>query len=230
MHFHISSELLRSVDVQYDWYQRNSITTLIRYIVDSKVRRSVILGPWLEAQVGAAYEIDELRLAAESCVGVNNDLTMRNILRYVCDNFRYITDKARFGSMERWEDIGVVWDAKKGDCESQALVIYCMAFLAGVPFERLFIFAGDVHDPFNNRVAGHAWVSYIPEQYPLSFAFMDSTYYPTLNSMNLRPKFLVKGNQIHGDVNEYKNIWFALQAGKSYLNLYNRAPPVIRVG
>ena len=118
---------------------------------------------------------------------------------------------------EKWEGARDVFDTRKGDCESGALLMYVLCRLAGIPASKLWIMCGDV------KGGGHAWLSYIPDEYPLNFAFMDWCYWYKQYSIPLRNKFTIQNKAIHeykrdGEKvsSDYYKLWFVFNEDKSY--------------
>lgn len=197
--------------------RRNLISNVIYYIIDRKYRKVVNLQRWLKEQVKAAEEHEGIKAVATSLKGKTDDDTMLACLNWVTKRITYTTDQQKWNMTEKWEDVTDVYKTRKGDCESGALLMYCLARLAGVSESKVWIQCGSVNG------GGHAWIGYIPDEYPLNFAFMDWCYWYKRYDMSIRNKFTISGQKIHeyqSQGNEiksnYYNLWFVFNENTSY--------------
>jgi transglutaminase-like putative cysteine protease len=77
---------------------------------------------------------------------------------WVKKNIKYVSDWDQFKTQERWEPVGDVLAVRKGDCESQATLVYCLCRHSGIPFSRLKLFGGYVGD--DGQKFGHVWLQF----------------------------------------------------------------------
>ena len=86
----------------------------------------------------------------------SNDSKVYKIERWVMKNIKYRSDNKQFNMNERWTLPMETLQRKKGDCEDGAILIISLAVSAGVPGERLRLYA-PIALP-NGK--GHACVTY----------------------------------------------------------------------
>lgn len=226
----------KNVDIPkeaYDYVDSNSVTKVIRYIIDSKFRTSVALQHWAEAFVSGADP--HIIKKAESLIGTTHDRTMINILKYVRSIVTYTPDSKQWNMSEYWQVPEKTYAEGKGDCEDGAILIYTLGILAGVPESRLKIMCGWVKT--TGGKGGHAWCAYKPDQYPLNWVFLDWCYWYLGNQPKNRDIFYIKGKQIYEyryipnqiehlkikkDVQRYKELWFAFDHKKSMDGIWQK--------
>ena len=201
----------------YDYYDnKGTIQRVYRYMIDSKYREVVDVRMYLKNNFIDVPELIEQKAQEfKTRYGDNYDAIAIAVLRFVRSNIKYISDTKKFGYGERWEHISNVWETRKGDCESGATLIYVMCRLAGIPEYKLFMFAGDVYDPFTKKEAGHAYCVYRPQ--PNWFVTLDWCYYYKSTGISVRPKFFVSGKTIKGEDPNYHTIWFSFNETKSII-------------
>jgi len=85
----------------------------------------------------------------------SNDLKMYKIEKWVTKNIRYISDRKQFNMNERWTLPNETLQRRKGDCEDGAILMITFAVTAGVPGERLRMYA-----PIRVKNSWHACVAY----------------------------------------------------------------------
>jgi len=193
---------------------------VIYYMIDRKYRTVVNVQKWLKEQVVEYQDNEELVSIARSLIGKTDDATAVNVLKWVHDNTTYVTDDKKWNMPEKWEKALNVFQTQKGDCESGATLIYILSRLAGIPASKLWIMAGDV------KGGGHAWVAYIPDEFPLNFGFMDWCYWYKNHPLTYRNLFQVSGQRIIEDRKQgdgyqqvdsnYFKLWFVFNEEKSY--------------
>jgi hypothetical protein len=71
----------------------------------------------------------------------SNDTKIFKIERWVRDNIRFHTDNKQFNVDERWTMPTETFQRRKGDCEDGAILIMCFAVTAGVPEDRVRLYA-----------------------------------------------------------------------------------------
>jgi len=84
-----------------------------------------------------------------------NDDKVYEIERWVSKNIKYRSDKKQFNMNERWTLPMETLQRRKGDCEDGAILLIDLAVTAGVPGERLRVYA-----PILTEGGGHASVAY----------------------------------------------------------------------
>ena len=85
----------------------------------------------------------------------SNDYRVYKIENWVMSNVTYHSDKKQFNMDERWTLPMETLQRKKGDCEDGAILIMSLAVTAGVPTERLRLYA-----PVGVPNGWHACVAY----------------------------------------------------------------------
>jgi len=85
-----------------------------------------------------ALEIQVKKIVMESD---SNDDKIYKIEEWVRDNIRYASDKIQFNMAERWTNPMETLQRKKGDCEDGAMLVMAMAVAAGIPRDRLRVYA-----------------------------------------------------------------------------------------
>ncbi|MCJ7593464.1 MAG: transglutaminase-like domain-containing protein [Desulfobacterales bacterium] len=70
-----------------------------------------------------------------------NDNNVYKIEKWVMRNIKYRSDKKQFNMDERWTLPMETLQRKKGDCEDGSILIMSLAVTAGVPVERLRLYA-----------------------------------------------------------------------------------------
>lgn len=102
-------------------------------------------------------------------------------------------------------------------CEDGAILMYVLARLAGIPSNRLLLFAGSVNG------GGHCWLGYRPVSDPLNFRFLDWCYWPDISLVESRKFYSIIGKQIYSfqtgaykKDNNYYNIWWAFNEDATY--------------
>ncbi len=84
-----------------------------------------------------------------------NDTKVFKIERWVRDNIRFYSDNKQFNMDERWTMPTETFQRRKGDCEDGAILIMCFAVSAGVPGDRVRVYA-----PVVTSEGMHASVAY----------------------------------------------------------------------
>ena len=86
----------------------------------------------------------------------SNDLKMFKLEQWVIKNIRYRSDKKQFNMTERWTLPMETLQRRKGDCEDGAILLISLAVTAGVPSDRLRMYA-----PIKVPGGWHACVAYL---------------------------------------------------------------------
>lgn len=87
--------------------------------------------------------------------GDANDLKVHKIEKWVMKTIRYQSDKKQFNMNDRWTLPWETLQRKKGDCEDGAILLIALAVTAGVPEDRLRLYA-----PIAMSRGWHAAVAY----------------------------------------------------------------------
>ncbi len=85
----------------------------------------------------------------------SNDDKVYLIEKWVSKNIKYRSDKKQFNMAERWTLPMETLQRRKGDCEDGAILLVDLAVTAGVPEERLRVYA-----PIATESGLHASVAY----------------------------------------------------------------------
>lgn len=206
--------------------RENWLVSIIRYMIDSRERISVNLQVWLNEQLQKAQSMDDLVRLAHSLRGQSDDATMLNVLIWTKQNKVWKSDSELHNRLEKWEDVDKAFYSRYMDCETGSLLMYCLARIAGVPEYAIYLMCGDVQDN-KGELFGHCWIAYIPQHYPLNFAFMDWCEWYSAQRVSVRDKFAVIVNTIfqgehqstgkYATINSvYPHMWFAFNEKKSY--------------
>lgn len=87
--------------------------------------------------------------------GDPNDVKVHKIEEWVMNNIHYYSDKKQFNMNDRWTLPWETLQRKKGDCEDGATLLIALAVTAGVPEDRLRLYA-----PIAVAGGWHAAVAY----------------------------------------------------------------------
>lgn len=212
----------------FDSVDNSSIQKFLTYMINSKYKHAVELKSWLKAQVEkptpSLYAfLDKINMRE------NVDCEMNAILDHVAQRVSYMGDSKKWNMLERWQTAEETASDLSGDCEDHAVLMYVLARMRSIPANRLVLFCGDVLSPSTNKEVGHCWLGYRPYNFPLNFAFMDSTWHYNSNPIMLRNLFTVIGKEVFeykkgsfGYVlkdSSYRKIWFCFNENKSWVGL-----------
>ena len=140
---------------------------------------------------------DELiKELAEKYKGMEPDEMVIKILRDVKSRLTYFTDYTLWRVPEYWQDVKTTWENRTGDCEDGVIVIFCLARLAGIPANRIFLTAGWVE--YRSELIGHAYITYLADNG--SEYILDWCYYYDSRSIKFRPE--------RYNLTRYQKIWF----------------------
>ena len=87
--------------------------------------------------------------------GEANDLKVYEIEKWVMENIQYQSDKKQFNMNDRWTLPWETLQRKRGDCEDGAILLIALAVTAGIPEDRLRLYA-----PIAMSRGWHAAVAY----------------------------------------------------------------------
>jgi hypothetical protein len=195
---------------------------VIMYVLNSDFRKSVNLRDWLNEIV--MHPSKNLLSVAKSISSMPNpDLQVKEVQNWVFKNVKYVTDGENWKMSEHWNTPDETLFNKSGDCEDGAILMYVLARLKGVSDDRLLIMAGTVSTGIGANTGGHAWLSYRPFNYPLSFVFLDWCYYSDLKPVEDMILYNVKSKFISSEsITPYKYIWFGFNESNSFYELNNK--------
>lgn len=110
----------------------------------------------------------------------SNNEKMFLIEKWINENITYISDKKQFNMTERWTLPTETLQRKRGDCEDGSILLIAMAVTAGVPSERLKLYA-----PIRVQNGWHASVAYQREHDDdwiwVEWAFKSGRYYDPID-------------------------------------------------
>lgn len=216
---HFSDALVEKYGNQiFEPIKPNLLTSIVNYITNANLRKTVTLRPWIEDQI--ANPSDKLKEAAKSLKSFKDyDRQVLECLFFVHNKFKYVKDSVTWQMSEYWASANESIMKMKGDCEDGAILMYVLCRLKGIPANRLMIMAGDVDDGKNK--GGHCWLAYRPKNYPYNFFFLDWCYWYNGNSFPARNMFDVIGKEVQEfkymgsmlksfvrQMSPYKTIWF----------------------
>ena len=134
--------------------------------------------------------------------GKNNDEIALNSLKWVKMNINYSYDKNVYGENEWWAFAYETLNNKKGDCDSQSILLANILLHNGVPAWRVRIVAGDVK--YRGKTAGHCWVTYLKEENNKWYV-LDATYYFNSNG------------KLWKRAEKYIDTWFSFDTENIYI-------------
>jgi len=222
----ISDEMIKVFgETIYDTIEMKLINKVLYWFIHWRYRVSVKLTSWLKPQIEKPSDV-VLAVAKKIDNYSNPDRQMIEILRWVEKNIVYESDQDNWDLPDYWQTAEETINLKTGDCEDGAILIYVLARLKGIPFNRLLIFAGDVNG------GGHCWLGYKPKNYPLNFVFLDWCYYYDARTIGFRDMFVIKKSffefqpsgidmQIPMPSSNYLNMWIGFNEDTSVTEVKN---------
>lgn len=177
------------------------IPTSVWYMLDSKTRESKKVTAFLEEQLTTWKPLLQEIIDDNNWSTMNDDAKVIAILKWVQKNIKYVSDRVQYKTVEHWAGVNETLATKKGDCEDGAILIFCLARLAGVSEEKIFIAAGDVDG------GGHCWVKYISENYVYVSFYLDWCYWYSSRCISRREAFIDYNAEIFPN-DRYKKYWF----------------------
>jgi len=89
-----------------------------------------------------------------------NDDKVHKIELWVSENIQYVSDPELFaGKKQLWLLPRATLGRKKADCEDGAFLAHRLALAAGIPYDRVRTYFGEVRVK-GDDIQGHAWVGY----------------------------------------------------------------------
>lgn len=204
------SELFPILDKRY-------FKSLLYWVIDSKYRKNVKLSRWLNSQVQNPTP-RLLALCEKIPTYSNDDRQISSIFRYLENTkgkLTYVSDKSKWGYIEKWQTAHETALTLSGDCEDGAILMYVIARLKGIHHSRLRILTGKVQNPYNGKVEGHAYLAYRSNADPFHWKILDWCYLPQLLSISSRDSYFLHKNKIYLFKNDryidspiYKEVWW----------------------
>lgn len=212
--------------IPFQWQESAWWQHVVTYALRSDYRQVTHLKEWLQTCIATA-EPELVDLAKELKRDTHDD-TVITVLKWIRGHIAYVSDKQQYNLTEFWATPYKVYTTKQDDCEGGGVLLYVLCRLAGVPENRLLCMCGTVI--YNSKSAGHFWVAYRPDSYPLNWAFLDWCWFPTLNPIHKRNLFYINKNTIveykpvgpnsweRIDESSYRTMWFAFNEQRSYVS------------
>lgn len=138
--------------------------------------------------------------------GKTLDDTALNCLKYVASHVKYMREPK-----ECWQIVQETIERNAGDCEDGAILLANLLIAAGVPYWRVRLNAGLVK-ALNNKMTGHAYVSYCRET-DNEFVVLDWCFY-----YNNKP---IKDRKKHFEERDYYDVWFSCNQKYSFVGKMN---------
>lgn len=220
----------KAVDEVFVFQQNVPVRKWVAYVLSSQYRTSTTLSPWLEQFVkddsnGCQTALEAIRKDFPFDP-IDYDSVVLSVLKWTIKNFKYLTDKKVWSLDEYWQTPMESLSLMTGDCEDGAILMYTLCRKAGVPANRLLLFAGNVSG------GGHCWLGYKPLDFPINFVFLDWCYWADTKSVPNRPLFYINDKAIleyqqtdgayYSTKSNYYSIWFAFNEETSYLSFTRR--------
>ena len=158
------------------------INHFMAWVIDSKYRTIKRLDKFLDEQLqNPSIEIDNI---AKTLYHKDPDVCIIKILKFVLENYKYITDQENYGIVEYWNTAENILKLKGDDCDGLNSLIYILARLCNIPSEFIYCVIGNVSQ------GKHFYCIYYSSKYD-KIVSIDATYYPSLRSVKNRPKFKI---------------------------------------
>ncbi|UCF83794.1 MAG: transglutaminase-like cysteine peptidase [Desulfobacteraceae bacterium] len=139
----------------------------------------------LIAEIFLQYPNDIIRAQAEEITNPyeSNDIKAFEIFEWVARNIEYKLDKDEYDRAEVWQPPVITLRKGTGDCEDAAFLIHSLMLNAGIPWDCIRTYGGEVE--FDGVSFGHAWTAYKRESDD-EWIVLDSFVYPTLEQIDDR--------------------------------------------
>ena len=156
------------------------LKTLVWWTIDSKARTRKRIDTFLKDQlINSPLDLKEI---AYKLIGNDYDETIINILKYVKNRTRYVSDSNNFKKSEYWATALETWNRKVDDCDGFNTLIYILARLAGIPQINIWCVLGDTTSGY------HFYCVYFSPKRS-KFCAIDGTYWVSFQSIKTRPPF-----------------------------------------
>lgn len=129
--------------------------------------------------------------------GLTDDSKALELLKYVRDNLRYVSDSHNYNEVEYWQHPEITIQKGTGDCEDGSILLASLMRIAGIPAYKVKVCAGWVKTRTGR--GGHAYVIYLAddgEWYPLDWCYHGIE---SVNNFKVIP---------HKENDRYEEIWF----------------------
>jgi len=135
-------------------------------------------------------------------------------LKWVHKFFKYVSDKEVVGLFEFWMFVFEALKYKKGDCDDGAILLANLMQVAGIPYWRIRLNAGDV------KGGGHCYVTYCRET-DNDFVVLDWCYWYN--------KTLIAARDLHKDQRDYYGIWLNERYAFGEMQTMKGMPKILKV-
>jgi predicted transglutaminase-like cysteine proteinase len=134
-----------------------------------------------------AFPSKEIEWLANQIVdpGDSNDVKAHKILLWVQENLEYVSDDKQYKTPEYWAKPLETLKSMKGDCEDGAFLIHSLMLNAGIPWEQIKTYGGEVYAGPNAPNGGHGWTVYQRESDD-EWVVLDWCYYPNQKEVGER--------------------------------------------
>jgi len=191
-------------------YRRPFLWSIFMYMIDHRTRKIVNIQRWLKQQLKDSENNEEMLKIINNCRKRTDDQTVISLLSWVIDNITYMKDSERYKSPEVWQTPEETLLLKSGDCEDFSILLLCLMRLADIEPNRVQLVAGNVE--YNNRVEGHAYLVYLPEEDGVLRA-LDGTYFASKRRIEIRPPW--------SEIKYYHKPWFMVNDKRYWGRYYN---------
>jgi len=108
------------------------------------------------------YPSKEMKFLAEQIVDPtdDNDTKAWKITVWVQKNLEYVSDDKQYRTPEYWAMPMETISSMKGDCEDGAFLIHSLMLNAGIPWDQIKTYGGEVYAGVNAPTGGHGWTVY----------------------------------------------------------------------
>jgi len=143
--------------IQFNWIQLK-----MEFINGKKIENQNTIN---ENRKYLQYPNDIIKNLANVIVKPNdsNDVKAYKILSWVQDNIEYRSDLKNYGKSEHWAKPTETLNMMSGDCEDGAFLIHSLMLNAGISWERIRTYGGEVFAGIGAATGGHGWTAYSRE-------------------------------------------------------------------
>ena len=153
---------------------------------DDKVRAGEkLIQDSLISEIFLQYPNDIIKAKAEEIANPydSHDIKAFKIFEWVARNLEYKLDKDEYDRAEVWQPPVITIRKGTGDCEDAAFLIHSLMLNAGIPWDRIRTYGGEVE--LDGSFFGHAWTAYKRESDD-EWVVLDSFVFPTLAQIDDR--------------------------------------------
>lgn len=193
-------------------YKDNDLSSILNSKFDLKYNNTYNPSGKLNSIDYREYiQVNNLQVKKKALEIVNptdsNDVKAEKILKWVQENFTYVSDIEQYKQDEYWAYPTESLQTLKGDCEDGAFLIHSLMLASGIPYERIRTYAGYVEAGINAPFGGHAWTIYKRES-DNNWIELDWCYYPEKTPISERDSF--------EEDNKYVDAWWWMNALNTY--------------